>query len=69
MNIIIEEFSPRWGGFVFDCGNCGAGGMQWTEVSADKWLPFDLFNNEMHECPPKKTNSLIREQVLSNYST
>jgi hypothetical protein len=43
----IEEFTPRWGGSVFDCDYCGAEGMQWTEVSTDKWIPFDLLNNEI----------------------
>jgi hypothetical protein len=62
----IEEFTPRWGGSVFDCDYCGAEGMQWTEVSTDKWIPFDLLNNEIHECPNKNADLLIREQVLQH---
>lgn len=48
-----NEFIPRWGGSVFGCDFCGAEGMQWTEVSPEQWMPYDLLNKEVHNCPNK----------------
>lgn len=61
-----NEFIPRWGGSVFDCDFCGAEGMQWTEVSPDKWMPYDLLNKEVHHCPNKNIGKLTRDQVLEH---
>lgn len=61
-----NEFIPRWGGSVFDCDFCGAEGMQWTEVSPEKWMPYDLLNKEVHHCPNKNIDKLTRDQVLEH---
>ena len=57
---------PRWGGTVFNCDFCGAEGMQWTEVSPNKWIPYDLLNKMIHHCPEKNIDKLTRDQVLQH---
>ncbi len=59
-----EEFISRWGETVFDCNFCGAEGMRWLEVAKDKWKPFDLQNDELHECPVIAENTFTRDFVL-----
>lgn len=61
-----KDFSPRWGKSVFDCVFCGAEGMQWTEVSPDKWMPYDLLNDEIHECAHKNVGKLNRDDVIQH---
>lgn len=61
-----NEFIPRWGSSVFDCYFCGAKGMQWTEVSPEKWIPYDLINKENHHCSKKNTDKLTRDDVLQH---
>jgi hypothetical protein len=61
-----NEFIPRWGGSVFDCDFCGFEGMQWTEISPDKWMPYDLFNKEIHHCPNKNIDKITRDEILQH---
>ena len=59
-----SQFMSRWGGFAFDCKYCGAEQMQWKEISPNKWMPYDLVENEAHECPALKEAVITREQVI-----
>ncbi|MCC4264712.1 hypothetical protein LL240_09615 [Oceanimonas baumannii] len=40
--------------------------MQWTEVAPEKWMPFDLLNNEIHQCPSKNVDKWTRDEVLQH---
>lgn len=61
-----NEFLPRWGGSIFDCNYCNAEGMQWKEISPDKWMPFDILNNEIHDCAEKHIKFLSKEEVVQH---
>ncbi len=61
-----KEISLRWGKSIFDCNFCKAEGMQWKEVAPDRWMPFDVLNNEIHHCLANKASSLTRDDVLQH---
>ena len=58
------EFKPRWGGSIFDCNFCGQEGMQWTEFAPDKWAPFDLLSNSVHNCISQHAQALTQDDVI-----
>lgn len=58
-----QRFQPRLAGSQFACKFCAAPGMQWLEQSLDKWVPFDLGKNSVHQCR-ESGEVLSREDVL-----
>ena len=63
-----QRFQPRLAGRLFACKFCGTHNMQWLEQSLDKWVPFDVGKNSVHQCG-EPWLVLSREEVLQYLCT
>lgn len=62
----LDVFVPRWGETVFDCKFCGSEGMQWTEIAPDRWKPFDLLNDTVHDCMGDSAEKMTQDDILEH---